>query len=137
MNPQTVLFYNSSKVGVEWLSNKWSTRSATRWWTVTVWCSCILDKACINALVVYKQISEESITLFIFILTEEILETVSAINNRITFRPISRLQQGTSHSSSPSVILKKSARCESQSCTNLGSIHCSRCSKVKGGKCLY
>lgn len=143
LKPQIVLFYNASKVGVDCVDQMirlYSTRSATRRWTFAVWCN-ILDKACINSWIVYKQVSGETISRrnFIFTLTEEILEAVNTMHAPSrSIRP-SLSQQDLScscKSSLPTIVMKKRAHCQTQSCANLGNIRCSKCSAVKCGKCL-
>ena len=59
--PELVKFYNQNKVGVDCIDQMirlYSTRTTTRRWSFAVWCN-ILDKAAINAWIIYTKITGE------------------------------------------------------------------------------
>uniref|UniRef100_A0AAV2J945 PiggyBac transposable element-derived protein domain-containing protein n=1 Tax=Knipowitschia caucasica TaxID=637954 RepID=A0AAV2J945_KNICA len=68
--PETITFYNTTKVGVDSLDQMarlYSTKGATRRWPVAVFCN-ILDLAAINAWVLYRQCTGANIARRAFIL---------------------------------------------------------------------
>ena len=131
--PELVKFYNQNKVGVDCIDQMirlYSTRTTTRRWSFAVWCN-ILDKAAINAWIIYTKITGEKISRrnFIFALVEQLLETQADADDPAIPEPISRDE--------PLPVLAKRAHCSSEGCKNLCSVQCCRCKKKKCGTCLH
>ena len=68
--PETVEYYNKTKAGVDALdqmSRYHTCKSATRRWPVACFLN-IIDCACINAFIVYKEVTKSSISRRQFLL---------------------------------------------------------------------
>ena len=84
--PETILFYNANKVGVDCfdqMARLYTTRSASRRWPVAVWGN-IFDIAAINSYVLYEKVTNERVTRqqFILMLVENLLGKAKALSEQ-------------------------------------------------------
>lgn len=131
--PETVLFYNSTKYGVDVvdsMSRKYTVKAASRRWPVHTFYN-LLDLAAINAWVLYKIINNSKIKRrdFLLQLGEELGSQY--MTNRKTAIPVEIPENIPGKQ-------EKRTRCQVKSnCTsNKSSVKCHRCTKTACKKCI-
>ena len=129
--PDSIAFYNATKYGVDirdQMCRKYSVKSASRRWPVHIFFN-ILDHAALNAWIIYKSVTEKSVSRrdFLLKLGEELRMVHMA----------SKLPKILPESSEKSEVQKiKRKRCQIQMCNgNKSQEYCASCSKVVCGKC--
>ena len=140
--PETILFYNSTKYGVDvvdQMARKYSVKAPSRRWPVHVLYN-ILDFAAINAFVIYKDITGNKIKRRDFIL--QLAEQLSQKAHNQEEDP----QEGTStqkHNNNLEVGSKaykqnrKRRTCQEKKCENKTYEICKNCKKNICGKCSF
>ena len=128
--PETVRSYNASKVGVDVLDQmaRYHTcKSATRRWPVAVFFN-IIDCACINAYIIYSEVTGQNLTRREFLL-QLIKEMVGYCSAKSDLPPLPTMMAETSSQTS-----RKRKQCQLQLCRNKSSVSCHKCLKSCCGR---
>jgi hypothetical protein len=133
--PETVLFYNKTKYGVDMIdqmARKYSVKSKSRRWPVQVFFN-FLDLAAINAWILYKETTGENISRqnFLLQLAEELATEYQE------FREEQNRKTGMAGTATnPTINSFKRKTCQVRLCNeNKATKECSKCLKFVCGKC--
>ena len=124
--PETVEYYNKTKAGVDVLdqmSRYHTCKSATRRWPAACFFN-IIDCACINAFIVYKEVTKSSISRRKFLL--ELVKELCRYNKIAESEPSSNPKCSDSTNSPRSL---KRKHCQIDNCPNKSNNYCIECKK--------
>ena len=131
--PVIVEFYDSNKTGVDIhdrMNRQYSTLSASRRWPLAIW-SNILNIGAINAWIIFKKLTNSSISRRDFILQlVENLRQKHADPNASDERGRKRCSVNELFS-----VVEKRRKCQQSDCRNCSSTICKECCKITCGKC--
>lgn len=127
--PETVEYYNKTKAGVDVLDQmaRYHTcKSATRRWPVACFFN-IIDCACINAYIVYKEVTGINISRMQFLI--DLTKELCRYNNASQHGNISNPKSSNINSTNTPRSLKRK-HCQIDDCSNKSSNCCTECQKV-------
>jgi hypothetical protein len=122
--PNTIVFYNQTKYGVDILdemARKYSVKPACRRWPVHAFAN-VLDLAAINAWIVFRKVTHSKISRRVFLqnLVTELAEGYQKRRQQSTVEPL---------------IANKRLTCRTAQCRNKTSNQCTSCQKPVCGQC--
>ena len=134
--PETVQYYNKSKVGVDVLDQmaRYHTcKSSSRQWPVAVFFN-ILDSACINSFIIYSLVTKTKLTRRQFLL--ELIKELCKSKDGIDSSALRRVSTETPSTSNPLEVQRSRKRreCQFTPCGNKSVSSCQNCGKVCCGK---
>lgn len=137
--PETVIFYNATKYGVDvadQMAKKYSVKAASRRWPVQVFFN-ILDLAGINSFILYKKMSGTNIKRrnFILNLASELSGKVEIEPRPSETDPLPEESTPSTSRSSQNPEIRKRRECYIQKCKNKTNKLCDTCKKPLRGSC--
>ena len=135
--PDSVLFYNKRKMGVDVLDQMarlYSVKAASRWWSMHVFYN-VIDMALVNSWIIYKQVCQSSISHRKFI--QKVAEELTGISGSATAMPCKRRAEeiyGPRNRSAASIV-KRRLTCSTSKCRYRTTDLCQECSNLVCGKC--
>ena len=135
--PDSVLFYNKTKVGVDVLDQMarlCSMKAASRRWPMHVFYNVIV-MALVNSWIIYQQVCQSSISRRKFI--QKVAEELTGIFGSAAAMPRKRRAEeiyGPRNSSAASIV-KRRLTCSTSKCRNRTTDLCQECSNPVCGKC--
>ena len=130
--PETILFYNSTKVGVDvfdQMARMYSVKAASRRWPVHVFYN-IIDMGLINSWIIYKSVCKSSISR-----KEYIQKIVEDLTGNIPHEPLKRSSTDTATTAYNSAPAKQRRKFATVACKNRTMELCSNCQTPVCGKC--
>ena len=131
--PETVLFYNKTKAGVDvidQMARKYSVKAASRRWPIHVFYN-VIDLALINSWVLFREICKSSISRRKFI--QSVVEELTGTTPGAETRKNTSAQRKPTETSEPPE--KKWQTCATLKCRNRTTDSCNTCRSTVCGKC--
>ena len=127
--PNVIRFYNKHKCGVDIVDSMvrmYSTRCASRKWTMAVWQN-MLDIAALNSWICFKEVTGNDLNRkeFVLLLAKELRKEYTCCKNIPT--TVTLREYNVSH--------RNRQKCQNAGCTNRSSILCSTCNGIFCGPC--
>ena len=132
--PDSVLYYNKTKVGVEiydQMTRLYSVKAASKRWPVQLFYN-VVDMALINSWILYKQVCQSSIIRREFIqrVAEELTGSAPAVSRKRRAEKVC-----SSNDTNASSIGERRLTCSISKCRNRTTDMCQECSKSMCGRC--
>ena len=132
--PDSVLYYNKTKVGVDIYDQTtriYSVKAASRRWSVHVFYN-VVDMALINSWILYKQVCQSSISRREFMqrVAEELIGSAPTVTRKRRDEEVC-----SPNDTSASSIVKRRVTCSTSMCRNRTTDMFQECNKPVCGKC--